>query len=150
MGFNSGFKGLINRIIMFCTSLRPPVDQSLLNIEAVRSHPDTPQSVGLLWTQRPLTGNTSLTTYIHAPGGIRTRNPSKRPAADTCLRPHGHWHWQAFYGPYNKPNHILFPDMCKIHFNIILYGVCPPEVSHQNAVCLSPVATTHTVRRLPR
>jgi hypothetical protein len=27
---------------------------------------------------------------IHASGGIRTRNPSKRTAADLCLRPRGH------------------------------------------------------------
>ena len=30
-------------------------------------------------------------TNIHAPGGIRTRNPSKRSAADTRLTPFGHW-----------------------------------------------------------
>ena len=28
---------------------------------------------------------------IHAPGGIRTRNPGKRAAADIRLRPRGHW-----------------------------------------------------------
>ena len=27
------------------------------------------------------------------PGGIRTRDPSKRAAADTRLRPRGHWGW---------------------------------------------------------
>jgi hypothetical protein len=30
-------------------------------------------------------------TNIHASGGIRTRNPSKRAAVDPRLRPHGHW-----------------------------------------------------------
>ena len=31
-------------------------------------------------------------TNIHAPGGIRTHDPSKRAAADPRLRPpHGHW-----------------------------------------------------------
>ena len=30
-------------------------------------------------------------TDIHAPGGIRTHNPSKRAAAGSRLRPHGHW-----------------------------------------------------------
>jgi hypothetical protein len=30
-------------------------------------------------------------TNIHAPGGIRTHNPSKRAAEDSRLRPHGHW-----------------------------------------------------------
>jgi hypothetical protein len=30
-------------------------------------------------------------TNIHALGGIRTHNPSKRAAEDPRLRPHGHW-----------------------------------------------------------
>ena len=34
---------------------------------------------------------TTDNTNIHAPGGIRTRNPSKRSAADPRLRPLGHW-----------------------------------------------------------
>jgi len=42
---------------------------------------------------RPLPDNTqhSNETDTHAPGGIRTRNPSKRAAADPRLRPCGHW-----------------------------------------------------------
>jgi len=35
--------------------------------------------------------HTTLTTNIHALGGIRTHNPSKRAAADPHLRPRGHW-----------------------------------------------------------
>jgi len=44
-------------------------------------------------TQRPLPGNTqhSQERDVHVPGGIRTRNPSKRAAADTRLRPRGQW-----------------------------------------------------------
>jgi hypothetical protein len=30
-------------------------------------------------------------TNIHAPGGIRTHDPSKRAAENPRLRPHGHW-----------------------------------------------------------
>ena len=30
-------------------------------------------------------------TNIHAPGGIRTHDASKRAAEDPLLRPHGHW-----------------------------------------------------------
>jgi hypothetical protein len=30
-------------------------------------------------------------TNIHAPGAIRTHDPSKRAAVDPRLRPHGHW-----------------------------------------------------------
>jgi hypothetical protein len=33
-------------------------------------------------------------TNINAPGGIRTRNPRKRSAADPRLRTHGHLDWQ--------------------------------------------------------
>ena len=61
-----------------------------------RSHTVTqPQSVGL-WTRDRLVAQTStwkhatLTIDIHASGGIRTRNPSKRAAADPPLRPLGH------------------------------------------------------------
>jgi hypothetical protein len=55
-------------------------------------------SVGLIWTSdqpeaETATLNTQLSqqTDIHAPGGIRTRNRSKRPASDPSLRPRGHW-----------------------------------------------------------
>jgi len=41
-------------------------------------------------TQRPLPDNTQHTD-IHAPGGIRTRNPSKRAVADPRLRSRGYW-----------------------------------------------------------
>jgi hypothetical protein len=30
-------------------------------------------------------------TNIHALGGIRTHDPSKRAAEDPRIRPHGHW-----------------------------------------------------------
>jgi hypothetical protein len=58
----------------------------------------TPQSVGLLWTRdRPVAETCtwqhkhSQETIIHAPGGIRTHDPSKRSAADLGLRPRGCW-----------------------------------------------------------
>jgi hypothetical protein len=38
-----------------------------------------------------LTTQTLYKTNIHARGGIRTRNSSKRSAADLRLRPRGHW-----------------------------------------------------------
>ena len=43
-------------------------------------------------SQRPLPDHTqhSQQTYIHAPGGIRTHNLSRRAAVDPCLRPRGH------------------------------------------------------------
>jgi len=44
-------------------------------------------------TKRPLPDDTqhSQETNIHAPGGVRTHNPSKRMAEDLRLRPRGHW-----------------------------------------------------------
>jgi len=50
--------------------------QDLIIIEASRSHLDKPQSVGLLRTSD---------TYIHAPGGNQTPNPSKRVTAGPSL-----------------------------------------------------------------
>ena len=58
------------------------------------THLDTLHSVGLLWTSDQPDSETyltTLTTGIHVPGGIRTRNPSKRTAANPRLRPRGHW-----------------------------------------------------------
>jgi len=66
-----------------------PVGQGLLLIEASRSHSDTPYSVGLLWTiDQPYPVTCTGTTHksqeadLNSHGGIRTRNPSKREAAD--------------------------------------------------------------------
>jgi hypothetical protein len=44
-------------------------------------------------TQRHLPDNTQhlQETDSHTPGGIRTRNPSKRAALDQSHRPRGHW-----------------------------------------------------------
>ena len=88
---------LIHQIYIYMAQ-QPLVGHGLLSIEASRSHSDTPHSVGLLWgminpSQRSLHHNTqqSQGTDIHAPGRIRTHNPSKRSAADQRLRPRGHW-----------------------------------------------------------
>jgi hypothetical protein len=71
------------------------VGQDLLSIQDSRSHThtDTPDSSGqaINPTQRPLPYNRhhSQGTDIHATGGIRTRNPSKRMIAYSRLRPRG-------------------------------------------------------------
>jgi hypothetical protein len=73
------------------------VGLGILTVEASRSHSDIPRSVGLLWTSDQPVAETSDNTQhsqetnIHAPGGIRTHNPSQRAAADPRLRPRGHW-----------------------------------------------------------
>jgi len=68
-------------------------------------HNHTPHTVGPLWgvinpSQRPLPDSTqhSQETDTHAPGGIRTNNPSKRAAADPHRRRRGHW---------DRPNYDL-------------------------------------------
>ena len=66
---------------------------------ASQSHSvDTKHSVRLLWMSDQPVVEISLPdntphlqeTYIHAPGGIRTRNPSKLATAHPHLRPSGH------------------------------------------------------------
>jgi hypothetical protein len=68
------------------------------------THSEAQQSQGFLWTtsslQRLLPDNTqhSQQTDIHAPGGIRTHNLSRRASADLLrLRPHSHWEWLQTY-----------------------------------------------------
>ena len=59
---------------------------------------DTPHSVGLLWTRDRPKAETSTwqhthsqQTNIHATGGIRTHDRSRRAAVDLRLRPGGYW-----------------------------------------------------------
>ena len=60
-------------------------------------------------SQRPLPNNTqhSQHTNIHAPGGIRTHNLSRRAAADLRLRPRGHWDRHSTYFTFNYSLVIL-------------------------------------------
>jgi len=60
----------------FLMAQQPLVGQDLLTVEASRSHSDTPQSVGLLWTNDQLVAETSTwehqhsqETDLHNPGG---------------------------------------------------------------------------------
>jgi len=71
---------------------KPLVSQDLFIMEASSSHTNTPLSVGLLWTSDQPDAETSTSQHttltrdnFRAPGGIRTRNSSKRGAADPCL-----------------------------------------------------------------
>jgi hypothetical protein len=80
----------------FCDTTAPIVLGSS-DFEVSRSHSGTPHSVGCLWTSDKFVAEIytrknihhSQQTDIHAPGGIRTRNPRKRAAADPCFRPRG-------------------------------------------------------------
>ena len=81
----------------------PPGGQDHLIIEVSRLHSETPQSVGLLWaSDQPDAENSDNTQHSqqtdnHVPGGIRTRNPSKREVADPRLRQRGHWDRREYY-----------------------------------------------------
>jgi len=58
-------------------------------------------------SQRPLSvQNTTLTTDIQVPSGIRTRNPSKRTAKGPHIRPRDYWArlWQVYEGAFPKAN----------------------------------------------
>ena len=64
-------------------------------------------------SQRPLSDNTqqSQQTNIHVPGGIRTRNLSRRAVTDLCLRPRGYWDRQ-------KVEHYIVQTQIYQHMNI--------------------------------
>jgi hypothetical protein len=89
-------------------SRRPLVGQGL-PCEALRSHSDTPHSVGFFWTcdrsvWRTVPDNTqsSQETDVQSSGGIRTRNLSKRTAADPHHKPLCHWAGAVFFFPHNS------------------------------------------------
>jgi hypothetical protein len=77
------------------------------------THNDASHTVGLLWTSDRLVAETStwqhttLTTNIHAPGGIRNHDLSWRAAADLRLRPRG-------YSERHRP-WLIQPNMCNVH-----------------------------------
>ena len=83
----------------FPVALRPHAGHGLLILEVSRSHTTTHHS---RWdssgrvissSQRPLPDNTQCSQQmnIHAPGGIRTHDLSRRATADLRLRPRGQW-----------------------------------------------------------
>jgi hypothetical protein len=87
------------RKFFFSTAKQPPRGPRPPIIEVSRLHSLThhtqQDSSGRVIrpTHIPLSDNkqNSQETDTHAPGGIRTRNPSKRAAADTRLRRRGQW-----------------------------------------------------------
>ena len=82
-------------LIIFFHGSIAPVGQGPLLLEVPRSHSDTTHSVDssgqVIGPSQTLVSvqHITLTTDIHAPGGIRTHNPSKRTGADPCCRPRG-------------------------------------------------------------
>ena len=91
---------------------QPPVGQGVPHSRGFYiTQNDAPQSVGLLETSDQLVAETStgqhttLTTNIHAPGGIRNHNLGKREAADLRLRPRGHWELHLIQSGVEKSYH---------------------------------------------
>ena len=61
-----------------------------------------------------LTAHTNKRHTSMPPGGIRTRNPSKRVAADLRLRPRGHWNRQYTLLPLcNRQVYRVYITLCK-------------------------------------
>jgi len=64
-----------------------------------------------------------LTTHnthdIHAAGGIRTHNLSKRAAADLCLRPRGHWDLLFWDLRFSKQ----YQDYARFILNAVWFGI---------------------------
>ena len=77
----------------------PPIGPGSPIVETLPSYSDTPHSGGLLWTSDQPDSETS--TWQHTtlrrkkisipPGGIRTRNTTKRAVEDPRLRLRDHW-----------------------------------------------------------
>jgi hypothetical protein len=87
----------MNSVVFFMGRQRLVV-QGLFIVEASLLHSDTPHLVRRLWRSDQTDVDTHTwqhttlkNTDIYAPGGIRTRNPSKRAAADSRLGLRGHW-----------------------------------------------------------
>jgi hypothetical protein len=100
--FLRGGEYLFLYFLFFAMVLRPNAGHGFLILEVYGSHTTTHDirydSSGrvISSSQRPLPDNTqhSQQTDIHATGGIRTHNLSRRATADLCLRPRGHWYRQ--------------------------------------------------------
>ena len=92
---------ILKQVCVYFMEQQPLVGQGLLlsrHYYHTQTHHTRQDSSGRVISpsQRPLPDNTqrSQETNIHAPSGIRTRNPSKRAAADPNLRPRVHRDWQ--------------------------------------------------------
>ena len=112
----------------------------LLILEGSRSHTTTHHirydSSGRVasWSQRPLPDNTMLlTTNVHAPGGIRTHDPSRREATDLGIRPRDHW------------GRLFHPIKIFITCFYVLILSCIPVMQHDKTLSFLSI---YTVRQL--
>ena len=109
-----GFRGYISLMarLFVCLFLAHQLPSKAMTSSFTRfldhTHSDASQSIGLLWTSDQLVPenstwqHTTLTTDIHAPGGIRTHNLSSRAAADLRFTPRVHWgrHFDGYFEVY--------------------------------------------------
>jgi len=99
---------------------QPPVGPGPAHSRGFYITHDTPQSVGLLWTGNQVVAETStwqhttLTINIHALGGIRTHNLSRRAAADPRR-------WTA--RPLGQAWQMLLNIICVMWINRQMYNV---------------------------
>jgi hypothetical protein len=146
---------VVVHIVFPPVALRSNTAHDLLILEVSRSHTTTHHSRQdssgrvISPSQRPVPNNTqhSTQTDIHASGGIRTHNPSKRATAEPRLRPRGHW--------YRLPNIIrvfelrqtslmslafLFHYLMLNMFRMLIHpspGACDLFVELVNGMCCS-------------
>jgi hypothetical protein len=99
---------IINIIIIFSCSAAQRGLWSPRSRGFLIKHNNALQSVGLLWTSDQFVAETSTRqhtthtkqTNIHAPGGIRTHDCSRRAAVDPRPRPRDHWDRRCDYYKY--------------------------------------------------
>jgi hypothetical protein len=77
----------------YCRCRRLLLQFNTLNHTHTHTHDRTPLEEGSArcryhYMKTQSTNNREISMF---PGGIQTRNPSKRAAAELCLRPRGHW-----------------------------------------------------------
>jgi hypothetical protein len=97
-------------------------------------------------SQRPLPDNTQhlQQTDIHAPGGIRNFNPSRRSAASSRLRPLDHWDWppKSYHLKTKNKKHGCLPKSIEIGCNFVqrvirLTLIIPNYILVQSLLCPS-------------
>ena len=127
-------------VFFFLLALQPPsgvvfysplAGFSLLAYEVTWSHTKTRHSRQdssermISPSQRPLTDNTqhSQQTNIHALGGIRTHNLSRRAAEDLRLRPRGHWD--------RRPNSVMATKLPRMEGGRAYIWMTNPSKYHE-------------------
>ena len=90
-----GLGHFVRFVVKFCSKRYPIFCVFLAFLDHTQRRTTVGRTPGrvISSSQRLLPDNTqhSRQTVIHAPGGVRTHNLSRRGAADLRLRPRGHW-----------------------------------------------------------